>query len=347
MAHAMPVRAHVCARAEPTSLLLHLAGALAPKIAAHWPAPHDGFLAMPTGRRHAAAMLISRGDLLGAGFASWIANARDGEVMQRVEPKTGKRFMTKLARMGEQLWTAEEYAALSALLAEDATRKVLGHLKVITPVAIQVCAELPVAFRVPGIVCKLTHVEQARRLADGHDLAVHRLKQVRARDLAERLSRAENVEALGRMAADAIQPQRFGRPGLPPELPAPFRLITNRATLERTAIAFENCLRDFVDRIARGLMAVYTWEGQPRVVLALAWDPAGWRLAEAEIKANDDVPEPVLRGIVDVIEAYEVRTGSSLEEVGRRLCGLEHAAQRQVDPRGNFHDRLDLGELWD
>ena len=41
---------------RPTPLLVHLAKAYAPEIAAIWPAPHEGFLTLPTARRHLAAM---------------------------------------------------------------------------------------------------------------------------------------------------------------------------------------------------------------------------------------------------------------------------------------------------
>ena len=48
-------------RAQPVSpLLAFLAGVHAPAIAHLWPAPHEGFLALPAARRHAAAILAAR-----------------------------------------------------------------------------------------------------------------------------------------------------------------------------------------------------------------------------------------------------------------------------------------------
>ena len=43
-----------------TPLLRFLAGVHAEALAIAWPAPHAGFLALPSARRHAAAILLAR-----------------------------------------------------------------------------------------------------------------------------------------------------------------------------------------------------------------------------------------------------------------------------------------------
>lgn len=331
-------------RAEPTALLDLVAGALAPDIAAIWPAPHTGFFALPTARRHAAGMLI--GQRLPENFplGAWIGNARDSEIAQLIAPKAGKRLMRKLGRMGETLWAPAEYSAFRDLLGQDAARKLLGHLSALRPGTTRMIAALPELLRRPGVVGQLEREIQARLVTQAFEIATRRLG-VCGRDLAQRLERAENTERLGRMLAEALQPQRFGRPSPPPDLPAPFVAIRDRAALERTALAFENCLRDYLDRIARGLMAVYIWAGSPRAVLALNWDPAGWRLAEVETKGNEGLEDAPLRSIVDAVTDFGVRTGPSLERVAARAVNL--AGYHSVAEDENWRDALELGDLWD
>ena len=345
MANAMHAVARgIPVRAEPTALLDLVAGVLAPEIAAIWPAPHTGFFALPTARRHAAGVLIGQrlpGDLpLGV----WIGHARDSEIAQLIAPKAGKRLMRKLGRMGETLWAPAEYATLRDLLGQDTARKLLGHLAALTPATTRAIAALPETLHRPGVVCRLERDTQARLVAQAFDLATRRLG-VCGRDLGQRLERAESTVRLGQMLADALQPQRFGRPDLPPDLPAPFVAIRDRAGLERTALAFENCLRDYLDRIARGLMAVYTWEGQPRAVLALNWDPAGWRLAEVETKGNEGLEDEPLRLIVDAVTCAGVRTGPSLQCIAARAVNL--AGFVAVAAEDNWREALELGDLWD
>jgi hypothetical protein len=344
MAAAMNASARaVPVRAEPTALLQHLAGTLAPEIARLWPAPHTGFFALPTARRHACAMLIGQrlsGDMR---LEDWIARARDAELARLIAPRAGKRLMRKLARMGEALWAPEAYAAFRDLLDQDAARKLLGHLQGITPATTAVIAALPEPLRVPGVVRQLERAAQARLLARGFDLATRHLG-VGQRELVQRLARAGDPVRLGRMLTDALQPHRFGRPGPPPDLPAPFVAIRDRTALERTARAFENCLRDYLDRIARGLMAIYTWEGRPRAVLALSWDPAGWRLAEVETRGNEGIEDAPLRLIVDAVLDAGVRTGPSLEAVAARAVNL---ASLHDGGAAGWREALELGDLWD
>ena len=54
----MHVRPKGCAAIQ-TPLLGFLAGPHAGVIAEAWPAPHSGFLTLPTARRHAAAILLA------------------------------------------------------------------------------------------------------------------------------------------------------------------------------------------------------------------------------------------------------------------------------------------------
>jgi hypothetical protein len=116
------------------------------------------------------------------------------------------------------------------------------------------------------------------------------------------------------------------------------------------ALEFRNCLRDFTGDLAAGRMAVFTVrEGSEMVAVALRQDPAGWRLAEAKGRQNEDVSDDALRCIVSVLGLAGVRTGESTWVLARRLhehacddCGPAHTGARET-----WRDRLALGSLWD
>ena len=123
-----------------------------------------------------------------------------------------------------------------------------------------------------------------------------------------------------------------------PVLPAPFEAVRDRRALEKVALAFENCLRDFTGDLVLGRMAVVTWAGEPPIALALRWDPAGWRLAEAEAARNEEAPEAVL-------EAAGVRTGPSAWTLAGRLRRHPYGDVEAVGE--SWREQLELGQLWD
>jgi hypothetical protein len=122
--------------------------------------------------------------------------------------------------------------------------------------------------------------------------------------------------------------------------------VTSRKQLEQLALEFRNCLADHAARIAEGRMAVYVWRGEPAAAIALNWDAAGWRLAEAKAADNIDLDEAQLRELVRVLEARGVRTGPSLQNLSSRLDDYA-SGTTYVAPLGpGFIDQLALGDLW-
>ena len=86
-----------------------------------------------------------------------------------------------------------------------------------------------------------------------------------------------------------------------------------------------------------------------RAAMALRQDAAGWRLAEALLKGNDDLSDAHLQNLVDILAASGIRTGESAWTLAQRLhnhvcpdCGPAH-----VPPRNTWRERLALGSLWD
>ena len=340
-----------------TPLLGHVAGLHAERIARFWPAPHGGFLTLPTARRHAAAILLER---------RWNSSADDGvDIVHAVERtrdadlarilmggEAPGGLMKALGRIGETLWDAAAYANLLKLFSDPESVKVLRHMPRIEAARLGLIAQIPAALRVPGILANLPHRPEAvEDLAEAYALALQIHGSGEAARIVQRWSRATSPLALFDMAAEALQPDEFGLVLAPPALPDWFKPVRTRKALNEIALEFRNCLRDFSADLAMGRMAVYAVRksSSPPVVMALRQDAAGWRLAEALLRNNDDLSDAHLRSLVDVVVASGIRTGESAWKLADRLhnhvcpdCGPAH-----VPPRNTWRERLALGSLWD
>ena len=340
-----------------TPLLGYIAGPHAERIARFWPVPHAGFLTLPSARRHAAAILLERrwsstsDD--GMDIVRVVERARDAELARiLMSGDAPGGLMKALGRMGEQLWEVGDYANFLSLFADPEAVKVLRHMPQIRADRLGVIVVVPEALRVPGIVANLPETPQAvEDLAVAYQLArlIHGVSG--ASRLVQRWERANSPLVLFDMAAEALQPVEFGRVLAPPALPDWFEPVRTRKALNEMALEFRNCLRDFAADLAMGRMAVYAVRksSNPPVALALRQDVAGWRLAEALLKGNDDLSDAHLRQLIDVLTAVGVRTGESAWALSQRLhdhvcpdCGPAH-----LPPRTTWRQRLALGSLWD
>ncbi len=346
--------AHLIApqRAEPTPLLRFLAGEFAEPVAGVWPAPHESFLALPAARRHAAAILLggvgAQAELDAREARRLVERGRDAALAGRLIADAPAGLMKALRKLGERLWLRADYAAFLELFAEPNANRVLRHLDKVTPAVFAPIAGLPPVLREAAILRHLPGRAAAYDLDLAFKLAASLPGAPPAAENAGRWARAKSRQRLFEMAAEALQPERFRPPEPAPDLPPPFERITTRKRLAEAALGFKNCLRDFANDIAVGRMAAYVVEGcQQPVAMALTWDAAGWRLAEAEGRANADLPEACLREIVRIVAPFGVRTGPALSALVGRLT--DHGLGRpHVDtPRVGFVDQLELGDLWD
>lgn len=350
----MTLPAAVDVRSAPavTPLLGFLAGDHAAAIARVWPAPHEAFLALPTARRHAAAILAARGNATPAHVEWMAARARDGDLAAELfgrDPPGG--LVKALGRMGEILWRAEDYDRFLALFGEAAACVLIRHMKTLRPETLGIMAALPPRLRQASIVAHLgTDDQAAADLAAAWALALRVRGQGAAPDLSQRLGRAGTLAALFGMARDAIQPLAFGPGSPPPELPAPFLPVRQLDALNAAALEFRNCLRDFVGDIAAGRMAVYVWRGPggPAAV-ALRHDPAGWRLAEARGRDNAELGDEAVMAIVVAVREAGVRTGESWGWLHRRLEDRadDTPAHTPPAPPASWRAQLGLGNIWD
>ena len=339
-------RSQMANAAGATPLLKFLAGPHAGAIASVWPAPHRDFLALPAARRHAAAILLVNGARDLTELALAVERHKDASLARRLMGSgETSGLMKALSRMGETLWREEQYGRFLAMFNQPAANRVLRHMGALQPAQLEVVFALPTRLHEAAVVAKVPHLQAARDLALTMVL-VDRIHGLGASArLAKALAKTDSAAHLFAKAADALVAQRFVGIQAVPALPVPFEAVTCADALGALALEFKNCLRDFQHDLVLGRMAVFRWNGQPNVVLALRWDPAGWRLAEAEVHANGEAPVDALRDIVAALARVDVRTGPSVVTLGHRLRRHPHGDAETVGQ--DWRDRLELGELWD
>lgn len=353
----MPVALHSVLRKEDrphygaTPLLTYLTGEHAGAIAAVWPAPHEAFLALPAARRHAAAIVLADRDLE-AESAHYIRHLverqRDSVLARKILPDGDTAGLIKAMRkMGEGLWQAEEYERFLNLFREPNANRALRHLPTLRPGQLWPMAELPAALREAKILRFVDRRSAAYDLGLAFRLALAMRDVSEGRRLVERWQRADNRYRLFQMAIEDLTPDRFIPASGPPSLPKAYRQILTRSDLEATALRFQNCLKDFVGELAVGRMAVYVRGGAQEIALALTRDAAGWRLAEAEGRANQELSEETLRELIADLAAVGVRTGPPIKVLIYRLGDHGRDEPGERGPQPNWRDRLELGELWD
>lgn len=335
-----------------TPLVAFLAGPHAETIARLWPAPHEDFLMLPTGRRHAAAILALRG--VAAQRVPWLASrARDGQLAAELfgdHPPGG--VMKALGRMGEVLWTEAAYAEFFSLFRDEAARQIIRHMADIQPAVLSVIAVLPAPLRRPSIVSALgVDMEAARCLVAAWNMALHVRGEAAGDGLVRQFGRAKNAAALFDMALSAIQPPAFGEKTAVPSLPAPFSPVRRVEHLQAVALEMRNCLRDYAPALASGRMALWIWQGAGGPVAVALWrDTGGWRLAEALGQDNADVPDEVLHEILPVLRQAGIRVGAPWHLLRSQLTDQLHKAEEMAgsaSPATSTRQRLYLGYLWD
>ena len=339
-----PTRAHTA-----TPLLAFIAGEFADAVAQLWPAPHAEFFALPAARRHAAAIALAgqaRRPIGPAELRRLVEYQRDAVVAEALAGEQAQGLMRALAKAGETLWTPHDYAVFLRLLAEPMANEVLRHLDLVRPNAFAPIAELPPALRSAAIVRALPAPAAAADLARAFHLAVRMRQPDAASRIARRWSAGGDTRALFLRAQQNLTPDTFRTADAAPAFPAPFARVTSRKHLESLALEFHNCLADHAVRIADGRMAVYTWRVEPAAAVALNWDAAGWRLAEAKAAHNVDLEDAQLRELVRLLEFAGVRPGPSIQTLVTRLDDWANGTS-YCHPIGNsFVEQLMLGDLW-
>lgn len=307
--------------AEPSPLLIHLAGAFADRIAKLWPAPHTPFLTAGANQRHLIAIGLSRGsveaDLRGV-VAQPIKRA-----LRTLIPGAPQGLTRAIGRLGEALWPAEDYARLLAVLHRPEPAKVLAHAPAIEPALVQVLEQMPaplVAATRGGM--GLTG-PQAALVTEAFAVIERREGPVAARRIAERWARSKSIATLvDRMRLDIL-----------PELPAPpfaggprLKPLPSKAAVVEAGRRYDNCLRYQVHRAVDGSCAFYEWVGETPAIVEVILDPMyGWRLNEVKLRANAVMPEAARPALLADLRAMGVHVGRNHWDVQSALQGVANA----------------------
>ena len=311
--------------AEPTPLLIYLAGDFASDVANIWPAPHDGFFSLPAGRRHAAALLLrahvpasakEKKDLVDR-VTYW--RARD--LAQLIAGQTKGNFMHLLSKLGEVLWASEDYAGLLNMQARYEIAYKLRHTAYVTPLTMRVAGLLPDLFVRPKILSAITSESCAEDVIEAIQVLEGRLSEQKLKQLASGMAKAQTPSTVFDILGAALLPEVFQPLIAVPRLGDRFAPVTSRKQLKAVALAFKNCLRDYEGELASGENAVFVWAGPDKVVLAITREPMGWALEEAKLAGNKPLSPAVLLSLVAELTASGVWVGTTCVELKRRLHG--------------------------
>lgn len=340
-------------KAVASPLLRYLAGSAADAIAAVWRAPHAEFFALPAARRHAAAIVLlglAPGDVDRFALRRVVEYARDAEVARLIMGADAPGLMKALAKAGEVLWSARDYASFMDLFAEPMGNAVLRHMDEVRPAAITAVHELPPPLRVVSIVRIVPDRAAAYDLGLAFRLATQMSGDGCTASLARSWGAGGDRSQVFRRAQEDLTPERFRPRDPPPQLGAGFERVVHRKQLERAARDFRNCLAEHAQRIAEGRMAVYLWAPPVDVgvaaAIALSSDVAGWRLSEAKAADNVDLGQPQLEMLVAAVGRHGVRTGPSVPNLIGRLADHAYGTDYTQRPPDDFVGRLALGDLW-
>ncbi len=332
-----------------TPLLAFIAGEFADAVAQLWPAPHAEFFALPAARRHAAAIALAGHTHRQIGpveLRRLVEYQRDALVAEALAGDHAQGLMRALAKSGETLWEPRDYAVFLRLLAEPMANEVLRHLDLVRPAYFEPIAELPPALRCASIVRAMPTKAAATDLGRAFQLAIRMRHPNDAARIAGRWAAGGNDRAVFARAAEDLTPDAFRTADPVPVLGAPFTRVTSRKQLEALALEFQNCLADHAVRIADGRMAVYVWRTEPAAAIALNWDAAGWRLAEAKARQNIDLELAQLQELVRRLEAVGVRTGPSVQTLSARLDDWANNSGFFQPIGRSLIEQLMLGDLW-
>jgi hypothetical protein len=293
---------------EPSTLLEHLAGAFAPRVAGLWRAPHAAFLTATAERRHLICLALA---MAGEHALPAEANALLELPMKRAirafVPEAPAGLLRALGRLGETAWSADDYRSLLRLLDFGVSMKILRHADTIGADDVRSLALLPDPLLAAGFGrLKLTPEQAAMaREAFHRTAALH--GSAAATSAASRWALADNLPALFRAIQLDLLPEIQ-----PPPFPGTERLkaLRSKAEMAEAADRFHNCLRTRIRHAALGCAAYYEWTGSPGAIVEIWHDHLfGWRLDEAKGPKNATLPRPVRDAINAELRAMGVHVG--------------------------------------
>ena len=311
--------------AEPTPLLTYLAGDFASDVANVWPAPHDGFFALPAGRRHAAALLLRTHVPASAeekqDLVDRVTYWRDRDLAQLIAGQAKGNFMHLLGKLGEVLWSSEDYTGLLNMQARYEIAYKLRHTAYVTPLTMRLAALLPDVFVRPKILGAITDQSCAEDVIEAVRLVRRGASEPELKRLAGNMAKGQTAGKVFDLLGAALLPEVFQPLIAVPRLGDQFIPVTTRKQLKAVALEFKNCLRDYESELASGENAVFVWTGMDKAVLSLTREAMGWALEEARLVGNKPLPPAVLLSLVGELMADGVWVGTTRVDLKRRLHG--------------------------
>lgn len=298
---------HAPCFAEASPLLEHLAGEFAARIAALWPAPHAAYLTADAARRHLVCLALLAADDGGlARPANALLEMALGDAIDVFVPGAPVGLKRALARLGEAAWTPEDYRRLLAFLASPAA-KTLRHAEQIEAEQVRGLTRLAEPLRLPSIAKLELSEDQVEVLCEIQSLVLSRHGAEAALAAAERWAAATTAQGLFKLAGQDLlrEPPTPAFAGS-----AKLKLIHGKAAMRAAAARYKNCLVDQIRYAATGESLFYEWTGGAEAVVELWRDPVyGWRLNQARLTANKDVPAELQAEIIAELKTWGVHIG--------------------------------------
>ena len=229
-------------------------------------------------------------------------------------------FLRLLGKLGEILWTGEDYAGLLEMQdCYDLAWK-LRHMKTVTPLTMGLAAMLPDVFVRPKILAAVTTPGCAEDVIEAVQTVQIGASEDQLRRLAGRMAKGHTVGKVLDMLGTALLPETFMTLIPVPTLGDQFQPVGTRKQLKAVALAFKNCLRDYDEELASGENAVFVWSGgEAKVVLSIKRDPLGWLLEEAKLADNKPLPAALLLKLAAELAVGGVRVGTGPAILQQRL----------------------------
>jgi hypothetical protein len=244
------------------------------------------FLAMPRAHRHLVGYACAAGRLRkrleeAAARNEWPARASLRDLMAALLPNPPAGLPRALDRIEDSvLWPAAAYRELAAALADDSAAKHVRHCTTLSREALSSLVQLPAAWRSGGLLRALDHPDHASALREAHDVMLQSFGPSAIDFLGVRFDAAASAASAGKILLEVANVFKTA-PGLPDAPPAGLRRLRSAREVAITALAFNNCLRDYTERILSGRSVVYVADGAPQACIELRPEGGfGWSIGQ-------------------------------------------------------------------
>ena len=293
MAKSAVRRVTTTANASPNDALMRDAPGYGTAIAAIWPRPHTPYFEADRPRRLLVAWL-ARHKNLGPEAAEACETWSLRRLVSAYAPDAPEGLIEALRRAEDAPWSTERLGRLFYLLEEGGEgQKTLRHAKVIYRRQVDILTGLPPPQRrgrnaaILPTPHKADLIQQAVRQCWGRSPDPQLLRR-----LADRLERAPRAETLFGWLVEEVGLDRL----TPPPIPATdwLKPILSVRDIERTALKFQNCLRNRIPLMLRGAAAYFEVLGDEPAVVELLAGRGVWGIGEVRGHANGDISQTLM-----------------------------------------------------